>query len=59
MLLPSSCRTFWKMYRLWLMGGLVCGWSLFISTAWWLVTSAGVLSTGVQELLQIGALPVT
>jgi hypothetical protein len=56
--LQSSFRTFWKMHRLWLLGGLVCGWSLFISAAWWL-DSAGHTITGAQELLQIGALPVT
>jgi len=59
MLLPSAFYTFWKTYRLWLIGGLVCGWSLCISTAWWLVDSAGYATTGAQELLQIGALPVT
>jgi hypothetical protein len=57
--LQSAFRTFGKMHRLSLLGGLVCGWSLFICAAWWLVDSAGHTITGGQELLQIGALPVT
>jgi hypothetical protein len=59
MSLPSSFRTFWKMHRLWLLGSLVCGWSLCISAAWWLMDNAGYASNGAQELLQVGALPVT
>ena len=57
--LQSLLGVFWKRYRLWLLGSLVCGWSLCISAAWWLMDSAGYASNGVHELLQIGALPVT
>jgi hypothetical protein len=57
--LQSLLYAFWKRYRLWLLGGLVCGWLLFVSTAWWLMNEAGRAIKGVQEILHIGALPVT
>jgi len=38
---------------------LVCGWVLSVSTARWLVDEAGHSREGVQELLHIGALPIT
>jgi len=50
---------FWKRYCLWLLVSLVCGWVLSVSTARWLVDEAGHSREGVQELLHIGALPIT
>jgi len=57
--LQAFLHAFWKRYRPWLLGGCVCGWLLCVSTAWWLIDRAGHTINGVQELLQIGALPVT
>jgi len=57
--LQAFIRAFWKRYRLWLLVSLACGWVLSVSAARWLVDEAGRSLKGVQELLHIGALPVT
>jgi hypothetical protein len=54
----SSLRAFRKAHPVWFLGSLMLGWIVFISTARWFTDEAR-RTTGAQELLQIGALPVT
>ena len=55
----SSLGAFRKAHPLWFVGSLMLGWIFFISTARWFTDEARRTATGAQELLQIGALPVT
>jgi hypothetical protein len=55
----SSLRAFRQAHPLWFLGSVTLGWIFFISTARWLTDEARRTATGAQELLQIGALPVT